>query len=337
MLIYDLRLPARPQLCEGGSIFERVNFTPSQLKKSVILNEMKDLFILFTLIFLVFLFSDVFSQNKEAVSLGPENGHLVIVGGNLSDPAIYQKFMDLAGGPNASIVIIPTAGNDEWLHEKGGLKGIEKRFKENGFKNFTLLHTRDPEEANSKTFYEPITKATGLWFSGGRQWRLVDAYGGTQTEVEINKLLDRGGVVGGSSAGASIQGSLLVRGDTKTNVIMLGDHPYGFGYLSNCAIDQHLLALNRQYDLYEILEEHPEVLGIGLDENTAIVVSYDQFEVIGKSFVAIYDGTFCQFVRDKKDWSIERPEITPLEEGEQKFYLLGAGRKYSLRERRVIE
>ena len=286
---------------------------------------------------LLLLLFNIFSQDADRLTLGPKNGNLVIVGGNMSDPAIYQKFMELAGGSDANIVIISTAGNDEYLYENGGLKGIEKRFCENGFDNFTILHTRDPKEANSKAFYEPITKATGLWFSGGRQWRLVDAYRGTQTEKEINKLLDRDGVVGGSSAGASIQGSLLVRGDTKTNTIMLGDHPYGFGYLSNCAIDQHLLALNRQYDLYEIIEEHPHVLGIGLDENTAIVVSYDQFEVIGESYVAIYDGTFCEFVRDKKDWRIERPEITPLPPGEQKFYLLGAGRKYSLRERRVIE
>ena len=94
---------------------------------------------------------------------------------------------------------------------------------------------------------------------------------------------------------------------------------------------------NRQFDIFEILDAHPQLLGIGLDENTAIIVSGNEFEVIGKSFVAIYDGTFCQFVRDKADWTIERPEITPLSENSRKFYLLGAGRRYSLTERRVIE
>ncbi len=149
--------------------------------------------------------------------------------------------------------------------------------------------------------------------------------------------MERGGVVGGSSAGASIMGSYLVRGDTKTNTVMMGDHEQGLSLITNCAIDQHLLALNRQFDILEILQVHPDLLGIGLDENTAIVVHDNEFEVIGESFVAVYDGTYCQFVRDKSDWSIERPEITILPNGSEKFYLLGKGRKYSLSHRHVIE
>ena len=190
---------------------------------------------LFVLMLTILASLQLLSQ-ENALTQGPKNGHLVIVGGNMDDPAIYAKFMELAGGPDANIVIIVTAGHDEYLYENGGIQNTEKRFRENGFTNFTILHTRDPKEANTKTFYKPITKATGLWFTGGRQWRLVDAYQGTQTFDEINNLLDRGGVVGGSSAGASIQGSFLVRGDTHTNVVMMGDHQQGFGYLSKQAI-----------------------------------------------------------------------------------------------------
>jgi len=113
----------------------------------------------------------------------------------------------------------------------------------------------------------------------------------TRTEEELWKLLERGGVIGGSSAGASIQGSYLVRGDTQTNEIMMGDHEVGFGFLTNSAIDQHLLMRNRQFDLVDVINEHPELLGIGIDENTAIVVTGDEFEVIGQSYVAIYDNT----------------------------------------------
>lgn len=166
---------------------------------------------------------------------------------------------------------------------------------------------------------------------------MADAYLNTKTHEEFFKLLDRGGVIGGSSAGASIQASYLVRGDTKTNVVMMGDQEEGLGFITNCAIDQHLLALNRQFDIFEILDAHTELLGMGLDENTAIVIHGDEFEVIGESFVAVYDGTMCRFVRDKKDWSIERPEITPLAEDSERFYLLGAGRKYNLKERKVIK
>lgn len=280
--------------------------------------------------------SETLNDQEVSVTRGPENGHLIIVGGSLTDTAIYNRFMKLAGGSDAPVVIIVTAGSDEYLFEKGGLKSIKERFTSNGFTNFTILHTRDREEANSYAFTLPIEEATGLWFTGGRQWRLVDSYKDTRTHTEILKLLERGGVVGGSSAGASIQGSYLVRGDTKTNTVMMGDHEEGLGLISNCAIDQHLLALNRQFDIFEILDAHPGLLGIGLDENTAIAVHNDEFEVIGQSFVALYDGTFCQFIRDKADWNIERPEITKLPEGSERFYLLGPGRRYSLTERKVL-
>ncbi|MCH8875045.1 cyanophycinase, partial [candidate division KSB1 bacterium] len=136
---------------------------------------------------------------------------------------------------------------------------------------------------------QPISEARGVWFSGGRQWRLVDSYFNTKVHAALQALLDRGGVIGGSSAGATIQGSYLARGDTETNTIMMGDHEEGLSFLKNVAIDQHLLKRNRQFDLIEIIEAKPELLGIGLDENTAIVVRGDEFEVIGQSYVAIYD------------------------------------------------
>ncbi len=104
-------------------------------------------------------------------------------------------------------------------------------------------------------------------------------------------MLERGGVIGGSSAGATIQGSYLVRGDSKTNTVMMGDHVEGMGFLRNVGIDQHLLKRNRHFDMIDVIKKNPELLGIGLDENTAIVVRRDQFEVIGQSYVVIYDNT----------------------------------------------
>jgi len=143
--------------------------------------------------------------------------------------------------------------------------------------------------ADSEAFVAPIREAGGVWFTGGRQWRLADAYLDTRTERELWNLLERGGVIGGSSAGATIQGSYLARGDTETNTIMMGDHEVGFGFLKETAIDQHLLRRNRHFDLLEIVEARPELLGIGIDENTAIVVEGDRFEVMGAGYVAIYD------------------------------------------------
>jgi cyanophycinase len=154
----------------------------------------------------------------------------------------------------------------------------------------TLLHTRDRAEADSDAFARVLDNADGVWISGGRQWRLADAYLGTRTQEALARLLDRGGVIGGSSAGATIQGSFLARGDTSDNHVMMGSHREGFGFLKNTAVDQHLLQRNRHFDLIEVIEAHPHLLGIGIDEDTAIIVRGDAFIVVGSGYVAIYDG-----------------------------------------------
>jgi cyanophycinase len=222
----------------------------------------------------------------DAQEIGPANGALVIVGGAMRDRAIVDRFLDLAGGADAPIVMIPTAGGDEQYDQYwSGLR----QFKDAGATNLYVLHTNDRTVANSDEFVRHIQSARGVWFGGGRQWHLADSYLNTRVHDELFALLDRGGVIGGSSAGATIQGSYLVRGDTRTNTIMMGDHTEGMGFIKNVAIDQHLLKRNRQFDLIEVIETFPDLLGIGLDENTAIVVQGDRFDVIGESYVAIYD------------------------------------------------
>jgi len=258
-------------------------------------------------------------------SQGPAKGTLLIIGGNASD-IFYQKFMELVGGADAPIVVIPTAITSDRLTEED-LERFKSSFVNRGFQNVTVLHTRDREVANDKAFAEPIRKARGVWFSGGRQWRHADSYLNTLTHEAFFELLDRGGVIAGSSAGATIQGSYLARGDTKKNTIMMGDHEEGLGFITHVAIDQHLFARNRQFDMFEILVNCPELLGIGLDEDTGIIVKGDQFTVFGNSYVALYDGT---------RWSAERDTIYKLPAGSREFYLLGQGQKYDLKNRTVI-
>jgi cyanophycinase len=229
------------------------------------------------------------AQQIEAapVEVGPENGSLVVVGGAMRSAEIYERFIQLAGGRDAHIVLVPTAGGAEEYDDF--YQGMNA-WREHGARNLTLLHTTDPAEADTDAFIEPLKTAGGVFFFGGRQWRLVDAYGGTRSETAFRDVLERGGVIGGSSAGASIQGSFLVRGDTRSNTVMMGDHQRGFGYLRNVGIDQHVLRRNRQFDMVEVIEAHPELLGIGLDEDTAIIVQGDRAQVIGRSYALIYDN-----------------------------------------------
>jgi len=226
-------------------------------------------------------------QGPPPPEVGPENGSLVVVGGAMRSAEIYERFIELAGGPDALIVLVPTAGGAaEYDDFYPGMNA----WREHGARNLKLLHTIDPAEADTDEFIEPLKSAGGVFFFGGRQWRLVDAYGDTKSEDAFREVLERGGVIGGSSAGASIQGSFLVRGDSRTNTVMMGDHQRGFGYLRNVGIDQHVLRRNRQFDMIEVIDAHPDMLGIGLDEDTAIIVQGDRFQVIGRSYALIYDA-----------------------------------------------
>ena len=222
----------------------------------------------------------------HAQEVGPANGSLIIAGGALSDPAVFARFVELAGGPSAPIVIIPTAGGGRGYDQFfSGRRSFERA----GAQDITILHTYDPEVANTDAFVAPLLEARGVWFTGGRQWRLADAYLNTKVHDALRDVLERGGVIGGSSAGASIQGSYLVRGDTRSNTVMMGDHEVGLGFLKGVGIDQHLLRRNRHFDMIEVIRAKPELLGIGIDENTAIVVRGDRFEVVGESYAVIYD------------------------------------------------
>ena len=155
----------------------------------------------------------------------------------------------------------------------------------------------------------------------------MDAHEGTLTESLFWDVLERGGVIGGSSAGATIQGSFLARGDTGNNQIMVGDHEVGFGFISNVAIDQHHISQNRHFDIFAILDRFPHLLGIGIDEGTAIEVSGNEFHVLGAGYVAIYDGAF---------WSREGSRLKQLPETNRPFYFLRHGDRYNLVERKVI-
>jgi cyanophycinase len=252
-------------------------------------------------------------------TIGPPNGALVIVGGGGGgkEGVIFKRFVELAGGSAAEFVVIPTASEtDNFDSRTSGAKVLRSA----GATKITILHTHDPALADTEEFVKPLRTARGVWFNGGRQWRLADAYLNTQTQSAINEVLARGGVVGGTSAGATIQGSYLVRGAVEGNTIMMAPgHEEGLGLLKGVAIDQHVIKRKRIADMAPVVEKHPELLGLGIDESTAIVVQGDQFEVIGDSEVVITDP--------------RRPRV----EGEDWWYFLKPGDRFDLKSRTKIE
>jgi cyanophycinase len=222
--------------------------------------------------------------------VGPPRGTVMVVGGGSLGPEIYSKFIEAAGGPDALIIDVPNAaGGDSYGQDAAGARA----WKNAGAKNVYVLFTRDRKIADSDSFVAVIKKAGGVWFEGGRQYHLVEDYGGTKTEQAFRDVLARGGVVGGSSAGASILGDFLVRGAPSQNNLIM-DYPgyeKGFAYLRNVGIDQHVVARERLPDLADsILTKYPALLGISEDEGTAWVVKGDTATIIGRNKAFVYGG-----------------------------------------------
>ena len=224
----------------------------------------------------------------SAPRVGPATGSVLVVGGGQQGPEIFAKFIELAGGPEALIVEVPTAGGDSI-----DLKTVGRGLRAAGAKHVVVYHTTDRTVADADSFVAKIAAARGVWFGGGRHYRLVNSYLNTKSQRAFEAVLARGGVVGGSSAGASILASYLVRGaPSNDNRIM--NHPAyltGFGYLRNTAIDQHVVARERLPDLHDsLLVRRRDLLAISEDEGTAWVVRGDTAELIGRGKGFVYNA-----------------------------------------------
>ena len=250
-------------------------------------------------------------------TVGPPTGTVIVVGGGSLGPEIYREFIAAAGGPDALIITVPNSGGAETYDQNAG---ASQAFRRAGAKNVHVLHTRNRKLADTDSFVAIVKKAGGVWFDGGRQWNLVADYAGTKTEAAFNEVLARGGVVGGTSAGASILGDFLVRGAPSSNNMIM-DHPEyrkGFSYLRNVAVDQHVVARERLPDLADsIIPRYPHLLGISEDEGTAWVIRGDTGRIIGRSKAFVYGAR------------VQNDPGAP-------FLTLHPGDVYNLAERKVI-
>ncbi len=222
--------------------------------------------------------------------VGPAHGTVVVVGGGAIGPEIYNAFIAAAGGPDALIIDVPNAGGGtDYGQDASGAQALRRA----GARNVRVLFTTDRKVADSDTFAAVLARAGGVWFDGGRQYRLVDAYAGTKTEQGFHDVLARGGVTGGSSAGATILGDFLVRGaPSNDNGIM--DYPgyqKGFAFLRGVGIDQHVVARERLPDLADsIMPRFPRLLGMSEDEGTAWIVRGDTATIVGRNKAFVYGG-----------------------------------------------
>jgi cyanophycinase len=219
------------------------------------------------------------SASAAALPAKPPGGSLVIVGGGKVTDEVRDRFVSLAGGKTANIVVIPTG--HRWAATPQAETLLE-RWKSVDIASVRLLHARTRQEADTPEFVRPLKEATGVWISGGVQTALAEAYRGTEVERQLVALLDRGGVIGGTSAGAAVMSRVMIaggRGEAR-----LGE---GLNLLPGVVLDQHFIKRNRMNRLQEVVRTHPDLLGIGVDESTALVVDVkrNRGRVLGLSAV----------------------------------------------------
>ena len=229
---------------------------------------------------------------------------------------LLERFIEAAGGPDAPIVYVPCEAAEVIATEPSFVRSLKNA----GAKNVTWIHTKDRNTADKDDkFLAPLKDAKGVWFGGGRQWNLVDSYMDTQAHELMRAVLQRGGAIGGSSAGASIQAEFLARCDPLGNVAIIAPgYLRGLGFLPGAAVDQHFTQRGRHKDMTSLMLAYPQLLGIGIDEATAIIVRRTTAEVDGRGQVFFYD------------YSKGKPT------GETDYTALKSGEKYDLAKRTKI-
>ncbi len=216
-------------------------------------------------------------------------GQLVLIGGGDKPKEAMAKFVELAGGPGAPIVAIPTASEEP---DTGAY--YVKLFKdEYGCTNVSALEIKTRDDAGRPEYVELARKARGIFFGGGDQSRISRALLDTQVGAAIAGAFESGAVVGGTSAGTACQSALMITGEGDFKVIRANNVELvrGLGFFRGVIVDQHFIARQRSNRLISVILEHPDLLGVGVDEDTAVWVRPDgTFQVIGKSCVVVLDA-----------------------------------------------
>lgn len=231
------------------------------------------------------------AQNKN-------KGYLFIIGGGDRPATMMKRFIQLGNlSADEKIVIFPMASGDPL--ESG--KSMVEEFRSLGIQDVEY-HALDREQALDEENVKILENVKRVYFPGGDQSRLTKALVETPLHRKLLEIYEAGGVIGGTSAGAAVMSELMITGDEKREVgdgeaftKILADNIVvtpGFGFIKTAIIDQHFVTRKRHNRLISLVAEHPDLLGIGIDESTAIIVNPDQtFEVIGDQNVVVYDAT----------------------------------------------
>jgi cyanophycinase len=233
-------------------------------------------------------------SHAQVSSAGP--GILLATSGG---DAIDDRFRQILTAYSRKVVFIPTAASS--LRSKyGTIWNPDRRDQRDRFVRellirfdaveIIILHTRSRQVADTEEFVEPLRTADAVWMSGGNAGRLTSAYLDTRVADELRAVVSRGGIVAGESAGAIVQGSYVVRGNPDKPVLMVDGRDRGFGFLPDVAINPHLTSARRENELVSVVDRHPHLLGLGIDDDAGLLVRGGIAEVIGSGRIAVYDN-----------------------------------------------
>ena len=261
-------------------------------------------------------------------------GNLLIIGGGKRPQYLMEKFIELSGGLNSKICIIPMASDQPLETAKYQKNQLENLGAQNVF--YIIGKHWD---MNDKKVRDKLDDVSGIFFSGGDQNRLTEVLLNTKILKRIKEIYYSGGVIAGTSAGAAVMSKIMITGDELKNdstarvlsIIQKGNikTSEGFGFLDNCIIDQHFIKRKRHNRLISVVLENPKLIGIGIDESTAIIVNDELiFEVIGESQVFVYDASNSELkINSRKLHSASN----------FKMHLLLSGDKYDIDNRKIVK
>jgi len=274
----------------------------------------------------------------ETPKVEPAKGSLFIIGGGDRSEAMMKRYIGLAERFQSGKIVIYTMASG--VPTETGTELVAE-FKKLGAKNVVwenLTHDQALVEDNTAV----LKDAGGIYFSGGDQARLTAALLDTPVYKRLMELYRQGAVIGGTSAGAAVMSEVMITGDEKRKpggedvecekfrTIEAGNiiTGRGFGFITSAVIDQHHIARKRENRLISVIGEHPDLLGVAIDEDTAIVVAPDEtFEVVGESCVLILDPSLAKIqILPTKQINIENMTL----------HLLTPGMRFSLKARKVV-
>ncbi len=257
-------------------------------------------------------------------------GHLILVGGGDKPLEAMRLFVELAGGPEAPIAVIPTASEES----DTGEYYVTLFGKEHACRKVTVLPIKTREDAMSAELAELAAGAKGIFFAGGDQNRVTKALLDTPVGAAIAAAYKAGAVVGGTSAGTACQSALMITGEGDIKAVRAGavELARGLGFFPGVIVDQHFIARQRSNRLFSVILEHPDLLGVGVDEDTAIWVRPNGvLRVLGERSVMVLDAGGAEVRRGKGEAGKELLGVTGL-----RVHVLLPGDEFDVTKRAMI-